>query len=114
MNTNRLFWDELAIQAYKDILKKNPQCALAHMNLGIAYARVGRSNKGIRSLQKALKIDKSLVDAYYHLGCLYQESGKTVEALRCFKNYERRHSQKQRKSQVVPTLIDYLTKEVDE
>lgn len=89
MQSNPRFWDELALEAYKTIVRKNPDCALAHHNLGLAYTRVDRLNKAIRSFQRALKSDPNQAESFYHLGRVYQQTGKEIEAIRCFNNYKK-------------------------
>lgn len=82
------FWDELAIDSYKSLLKKKPN-SLMYNNLALAYVRINRDNKAIRALQKAIKCDKNFLDAHYHLGVLYQKNNKPDLAKRCFKAYNK-------------------------
>ena len=89
MFSNTKFWDDLAIQSYKTLLKHQPDNALLHNNLGLAYVRIKRPNKAIRSFQRAIKYNKDYLDAYYHLGTLYKNLDRAVESKRCFNNYTR-------------------------
>ncbi len=109
MFSNGRFWDELAIQSYREILKNKPDSALVHSNLGLAYVRIGRLNKAVRSFQRAIKCDKTFAEAHYHLGRAYQDLGKTTEAIRAFKNYSK-HSDGDKKS-IVPALLEHLKEE---
>lgn len=111
MRSNTHFWDELAIQSYKSLIKKNPQNPLLHKNLGLAYTRVGKLNKAVRSLQRAIKADKDFLEAYYHLGTLYEQLGKKPEAIRAFSNYHKRAAALNRESAIVTTMLDHLKKD---
>lgn len=108
MYDNTAFWDDLAIQAYKTILKTNKGNPLVHKNLGLAYARTGRLNKAARSLQRAIKADKNYLEAYYHLGSIYEQMGKKVEAIRAFNNYHKRACVIKKESPVVNGILENL------
>lgn len=108
MLDNTQFWDELAIQSYKSILKTNANNPLVHKNLGLAYARTGKLNKAARSLQRAVKADKNYLEAYYHLGTIYEKMGKKVEAIRAFSNYHKRASLIKKGSPVVGDILEKL------
>lgn len=108
MLENTQFWDELAVQSYKTILKSNPDNALVHKNLGLAYARQGKINKAARAMQKAIKADKECLEAYYHLGTFYRELGKETEAKRAFNNYNKRAAAFNHESAVVSGLLNSL------
>lgn len=104
--TNTRFWDELAVQCYRNLLKQDSSNALLHNNLAIAYVRLGRLNKAVRSFQRAIKHQKDYAEAYYHLGMLYRQLEKRVEAIRCFNNYHK-HMKKARKHD--PLVEDMLS-----
>ena len=84
---NTAFWDSLAIETYKEIIKKNPNSGLAHFHLGLAYMRQQRDNKAVRCFQKALKCDKSLMTAYYHLSAAYKRMGKQTDATKSLERF---------------------------
>lgn len=104
MFPNTEFWDELAISSYKQILKKRPNSALIHKNLGLAYVRVGRLNKAVRSFERAIKADKSFTEAYYHLGTTLYKMGKKSQAIRSLTKY----AKLQQEEPVVEELLDSL------
>lgn len=109
MWSNTQFWDELAIQSYRTILKKSPKNPLVHKNLGLAYMRMNRLNKAARSFQRAIKNNKAYVEAYYHLGTCYERLGKKVEAIRAFNNYNKHIKKGQiNDSSVVSQIIKKL------
>ncbi len=87
--TDTRFWDELAVQCYKDLLKHDPSNALIHNNLGIAYVRMDKLTKAVGCFQRAIKCKKNYSEAYYHLGTLYERLGKKAEAIRCFNLYHK-------------------------
>jgi tetratricopeptide (TPR) repeat protein len=89
MFQDKYFWDQLAIQSYKSLIKKTPDAAFLHQNLALAYVRINKENKAIRSLQRAIKINKNNPDAYYHLGTLYYKEEKFKQAATCFKHYNK-------------------------
>ena len=82
-----LFWDQLAIESYKYLLKRNKGQALIHNNMGLAYQRINRENKAIRAFEKAIKCDNTHIEAYYHLATLLKKQHKPKIALRYFKHY---------------------------
>jgi predicted Zn-dependent protease len=108
MLLNRQFWDELAIQSYLTILKKKPTESMIHNNLGLAYVRINRCNKAVRSFQRAIKHDKNFSEAYYHMGTTLQKLGKRKEAIRAFNNYSKYARCGDRSSRVVSDLVDEL------
>lgn len=108
MFSNRQFWDDLAIQSYKEILKSKPDSPIIHNNLGLAYVRVNKINKAVRSFQRAVKYDKSFTEAYYHLGTALQKMGKKKEAVRAFNNYYKCADEAEKKAGVVSELLDEL------
>ena len=86
---NLTFWDQLAIDAYQSIIKAKPDNATVHFYLGLAYLRVNRENKAIRSFLRAVLLDKEAATPYYHLGKAYLKIGKVKEAVRYFKHYQK-------------------------
>lgn len=111
MLENTQFWDELAIQSYKAILKKNPGESKIHKNLGLAYGRTGRLNKAARSFERAVKYDKDFAEAYYHLGTTYQKLGKKAEAIRSFNKYQKLMHGGKSKAPVVASLLEEMKSE---
>jgi predicted Zn-dependent protease len=105
------FWDELVVQSYKTVLKRKPNSGLVHTNLGLAYVRMDKDRKAIRSFLRAIKFDKTNADAYYHLGTAYQRQGKRTEALRAFANYNKLIRQKKGRAPMVDKLIEDLKEE---
>ncbi len=111
MPFNTKFWDELVVQSYKTILKRKPNSALIHTNLGLAYVRMDKDKKAVRSFLRSIKYDKMNPDTYYHLGTAYQRLRKRTEALRAFANYNKLMRRKKGKRPVVDDLIQRLKEE---
>jgi tetratricopeptide (TPR) repeat protein len=76
---NQDYSSEIAI--WDDTVAKCPQNPRAHINLGIALARVGRTPEAIEHLERALQINPDLADAYYHLGLALVQLGRAQEAM---------------------------------
>ncbi len=111
MKTETEFWDELAVQSYKKLLKSKPNAAFLHKNLALAYIRQDKENKAIRSLQRAIKHDKEYLEAYYHLGTLYSQQDKPKEARVCFKKYNKILDQTSGRTPI-PSIVQELLAEI--
>jgi len=70
------------IELWKDCLKKSPQKARPHVNLGFAYLDAGIYDQAIQATQHALKIDPKFANAYYNLGIIYQKMGDLNQAVK--------------------------------
>jgi tetratricopeptide (TPR) repeat protein len=107
MRTNTFFWDNLAVESYKTILKTKPTCALAHNNLALAYLRINKPNKAIRSFERAIKSDPGFDEAYYHLASAFEAEGKIPQALRYYKKF---HKLKQDSKETTTVTEAYISK----
>ena len=54
---------EQAVPLLKQSLEKDPDNALTHYHLGMAYAKAGEDSKAIEELKKALALDPKLYTA---------------------------------------------------
>jgi tetratricopeptide (TPR) repeat protein len=84
-----LTWRQGAIYAgvdtlWQDTLAKNPDCAMAHVNLGMHLAGQGRSGDAIRHYQEALRIEPGALDALNDLGNALAAEGRLGEARAAF------------------------------
>ena len=61
-----------------------PDCAPAYLNLGNAFARVGRSIEAEGNYQQALLLDPGLVQVHFNLGELYMERESFEQAATSF------------------------------
>ncbi len=67
-------YDE-AIAQWEETLRKDPEIAEIHHNLGNAYAHQNLPDKAIESLKRATSINPTLVEAHNKLGCIYYDQG---------------------------------------
>ena len=80
-------------------MRLNPIFAEAHFELGLIAFAEGRTEQGVRALQKAISLDPQLAPAHYRLGLAYQRLGnavlskKELDQFRTLKNQERYRGQ---------------------
>ncbi|UCD83327.1 MAG: tetratricopeptide repeat protein, partial [Deltaproteobacteria bacterium] len=77
---NIVWNDELALWA--DCVKKSPNKARPHNNLGLAYATKGMYDEAIREYQQALRLEPDYVEAHTNLGNVYAKRGMYDEAIK--------------------------------
>lgn len=65
---------------WRDTLAKNPQCWMAHTNLGDALVRVGKVQEAIWHYEQALRFNTDFV-AHYHLSIAYVLVGEPQKAI---------------------------------
>jgi Flp pilus assembly protein TadD len=66
---------------YTNTIRKNPECWMAHNNLGLLLAKSGRTGEAITHYQKALEISPGYAQAHNNLGLLLAQAGQTNEAM---------------------------------
>ena len=68
---------------YRETLKRNPECWMAHNNLGGLYAKQpGRAPEAIAEYEAALRIEPNIVEAETSLGNTFRQiPGREAEAL---------------------------------
>jgi tetratricopeptide (TPR) repeat protein len=66
---------------YTSTIRKNPDCWMAHNNLGLLLARSGRTGEAIVHYRKALEISPDYAQAHNNLGLLLAQAGQTDEAI---------------------------------
>ena len=66
---------------WRDTLAKNPDCWLAHNNLGAAFATKGRFDEAIENFRKAIQINPNFSEAQYNLGNALAAKGRFDEAI---------------------------------
>ena len=74
-----------AIEAYKQVIRINPDNAYAHYNLGVAYANLGRYSEEIEAYKQAICFNSDYAYAHYGLGLAYLKIGDTGSALQEYK-----------------------------
>jgi protein O-mannosyl-transferase len=70
-----------AIALYGATLEKNPECWMAHNNLGIALERAGQKQEAIMHFQRSMLINPSYAKAYYNLGLAIGREGRLDEGI---------------------------------
>ena len=73
------------IEDAKEEVRKNPDDAEVHNNLGKAYFDSGKWKKAIESYKQVIRIDPDDAKAHANLGLAYDESGKHQEAIESHK-----------------------------
>ncbi|MCS6859447.1 MAG: tetratricopeptide repeat protein [Abditibacteriales bacterium] len=76
---------DLAIQHYKIVSEANAGKALAHLNLGQAYARGGEVDKAIHEFRRAIALDPTLAAAHQWLAFVYDALGQYEAAESAYK-----------------------------
>ena len=70
---------------YEKIIQINPNLAVVHNNLGLAFIELVEIEKSKICFEKAIQIDSNYVLAHNNLGLVFNQLGETQEAIRCFK-----------------------------
>jgi tetratricopeptide (TPR) repeat protein len=74
-----LYRNEIAL--YSDALEKNPDAWMAHVNLGMALEKSGRTGEAIEHYQSAVRLAPNFAPAWYDLGVALLEMHKPLEAV---------------------------------
>jgi tetratricopeptide (TPR) repeat protein len=67
---------------WRDTIAKNPQCWMAHNNLGTVFLQEGKVSDAEGEFQQALRIEPDYTAAHYNLGLALSQMGKTDKAIR--------------------------------
>ena len=81
---NKVWRSEYAL--WSDSVKKSPNKARPHNNLGLALADMGRQDEAIEQYYEALKINPVYHKAFNNLGNLYEKEGRYEEAISVYEN----------------------------
>lgn len=71
------------IQLLNDMLKKDPEDSFLSYALALEYVKSDQA-KAVELLEKVLKEKPNYLATYYQLGKLYEQSGKTQEAIEVY------------------------------
>ena len=74
-----------AIAQWEEIVRKDPNLAEIHYNLGSAYMHRGRIESAIEAFKRAISIDPALPEAYNKLGIICYKQGNAALAFACWK-----------------------------
>jgi tetratricopeptide (TPR) repeat protein len=70
---------------WEDVVKKSPQKARGHLNLGSTYFVTGLIDKAMKHYKTALLLEPGNAVAYNNLGLAYKSKGQTGKALEQYK-----------------------------
>ncbi|MGD0883725.1 MAG: tetratricopeptide repeat protein [Thermodesulfovibrionales bacterium] len=79
---NAVWKDDLILLA--DMVRKSPDAATPHYNLGTAYAKQNRLDEAIIEDNAALSLRPDLAEAHYNLGTAYAKQNRLDEAVNEF------------------------------
>jgi len=75
-------WDYEDLETlWRDTLAKNPNCWMAHNNLGLVLFQKGRVDDAMAQYQMASAISPNHADIHYNLGGVLEEEGQVSEAM---------------------------------
>ena len=74
-----------AIEDAREEVRRNPDDAEAHYNLGIAYGESSKWKEEIEAYKQAIKINPDFANAYFGLGAVYVFSNDRASALEQYK-----------------------------
>jgi tetratricopeptide (TPR) repeat protein len=72
---------DLAIREARDVLKKDPENAVAHYYIAWSFWKLGRLNDAIQSAQKALRHNPEYAHVHSLMGVLLDQTGKLQKAV---------------------------------
>ncbi len=75
---------EKAISNYKEVIKSDPTCTDAYMNIGICYDHLGDYSSAIDFYDMALELYPLYPKVWLNKAITYQHMGDIAEALICF------------------------------
>jgi tetratricopeptide (TPR) repeat protein len=70
------------ITLYKMTIERNPNCWLAHNNLGLQYASAGNVHEAIAEYEQALPLRPNYAIAHSNLGLELDRAGQSADAIR--------------------------------
>jgi tetratricopeptide (TPR) repeat protein len=81
-----LTWKQCAMYAdketlYKTTIEKNPECWLAHNNLGLELVRLGQTDEAIKHYRKALQISPDFEETHSNIGIALLQQGHAGVAI---------------------------------
>ena len=80
-----------ALEDAKEEVRKNPDDADAHLNLGLAYYGSGNYKEAIESYRQAIEIDPDWAPYHYNLGLAYlqlNDKGSALEQYEILENLD--------------------------
>ena len=80
---SRMYADVEAL--YRTTIDRNPDCWMAHNNLGLALAERGQVEQAVVHFKRALEIERDYPDAHNNLGLALADRGQLDEAIYHFR-----------------------------
>ena len=77
-------WDN-AINAFKNVLKNDPNDSNCYFNLGLCYYHKDETKMASDNFQRAIELNPDDFYAHFYLGNIYQQNGLTNFAADCYK-----------------------------
>jgi tetratricopeptide (TPR) repeat protein len=77
---NSVWKNELTL--WSDIVKKSPNKARPHLNLGIMLSRLGKTDVAITHFDKALQLNNRFAKAHFNLGAEMERQGNDADAVK--------------------------------
>ena len=90
VSANSKIWNRDFPGAESDLRKaieQDGQAYLAHYLLGYVQYRTKQESEAIKSLEKAIQINKDFPEAYYLLGDLYFKKGESTKVFQYWRDY---------------------------
>jgi tetratricopeptide (TPR) repeat protein len=91
---------EKALEMLTEAERLAPELPEVQSNLGMALAKMGRTDEAIVHVEKAIQLNPDLPAAEMTLGSLYQSVGRTQDAIRVFKDFQIRHPKSEHLSKI--------------
>ena len=73
--------NQAAVTAFRELLKRKPQHALAHFNLGLVLERTGDQDAALAAYKDAVKQDPDMASAWNNMGVIFDGRGEFPEAI---------------------------------
>jgi tetratricopeptide (TPR) repeat protein len=67
---------------YRDIVKKSPQSAMMHVNLGWTYYQAGRFDDALAEYTVAMNLKPGLAEPHNNAGLIYEQRNQIFDAIR--------------------------------
>ena len=72
---------EEAVDAYKKSIERNPNAAVAHFNLALAYKNLNKPKEAAAAFKKTVELEPGNLDARYSLGNVYNHLERWEDAI---------------------------------
>jgi tetratricopeptide (TPR) repeat protein len=77
---NQVWESEFSL--WSDVIKKSPNKARPHLNLGIMFSRLGKTDTAITHFDKALQLNHRYAKAHFNLGAEMERQGNDADAVK--------------------------------